>query len=197
MNFVWGLTERLFASANFSVVLKAFKNRMKILWGQKVHDKMILFYNWERCQVLPLEFLPTQKTSKNEYVNWPVCEVEFPLLQSQKRWTKSWPSLVRESQISSKWPSFLISVSQTGFSPSAGGAYGRQCAEEETTGALQQTGHRGLQPVRERPEPQCSGASHSLPVLLASSQPPHRSESLLLSQSLTQSFWKCYITLFI
>lgn len=50
-----------------------------------MHDKMILFYNWERCQVLPLEFLPTQKTSKNEYVNWPVCEVEFPLLQSQKR----------------------------------------------------------------------------------------------------------------
>lgn len=90
-----------------------------------------------------------------------------------------------------------ISVSRTGFSPSAGGAYGGQCAEEETTGALQQTGHRELQPVRERPEPQRSGASHILPVLHASSQPPNRSDTLLLSQSLTQSFWKCYTTLFI
>lgn len=66
--------------------------------------------------------------------------------------------------------------SSEGFSASAGRAHGKRSAEEETAGALQQTRRRGLQPVRTRSKPRRAGASRRLPVLLASSQPPRRSD---------------------
>ena len=78
-------------------------------------------------------------------------------------------------------------LSLSGVSTSAGGAHGRRRAEEETAGALQQTRSCRLQPVHERPEPQRFRAARSLSILLASSQPPHRSESLLLSYTVNQS----------
>lgn len=61
-----------------------------------------------------------------------------------------------------------------GVSQGAGGAHGRQRAEEATAGALQQARCRRLQLLPEGAEPRRPGRPHGLSVLLASPQPPHR-----------------------
>lgn len=69
-----------------------------------------------------------------------------------------------------------VYVCVSGLSPGPGGAHVGRRSEEEAAGALQQTRRRRLQPAREGPWPRPGRAALSLPVLLASSLPPHRSE---------------------
>lgn len=164
----------VFLSTDFPIDLNAFKNELTFFYAGRNHkDSLVhLFKNPTKTELLWL----VQSLALSFFVLqiiYNLIYIFFILVYGH---------LNKQLQIQ-----FLF---LSGISTSARGAYRGQCAAQETAGALQQTRHRRLQSVCERPEPQHSGASHCFSILPASPQPPHRSESMpvfhliCLSQSL-------------